>query len=162
MNRMLLSLVVIVVIAVGGSAVYYLNSSSDGGQEKIEVVQKEEEIKTEETPVVEISPEASPSTSPEASTVPEVKTFTVIGTSDMKFSVKEIKVKKGDKVQIVFKNESGFHDWVIDDFNTRTKQIPAGQSETVEFIADKTGTFEYYCSVGKHRQNGMKGNLIVE
>ena len=32
----------------------------------------------------------------------------------------------------------------------------------VEFTVDKTGTFEYYCSVGQHRANGMVGNLIVE
>ncbi len=32
----------------------------------------------------------------------------------------------------------------------------------VEFTADKKGTFEYYCSVGEHRVNGMKGKFIVE
>lgn len=78
------------------------------------------------------------------------------------FSQKEIRVKKGDKVKIQFKNMEGFHDWVIDEFNARTKQLPAGQSEIIEFIADKTGTFEYYCSVGQHRANGMVGKLIVE
>lgn len=90
-----------------------------------------------------------------------VKEFAVDGTP-FKFSLNEIKVKKGDTVRIVFTNVQGSHDWVIDEFNARTKILPAGQTETIEFVADKTGTFEYYCSVGTHRQMGMKGNLIVE
>ncbi len=90
-----------------------------------------------------------------------VRTFNVDGTP-FAFSVKEMKVKQGDTVKIVFTNKEGFHDWVIDEFNARTKQIAAGKSETIEFVADKKGTFEYYCSVGSHRAMGMKGNLIVE
>lgn len=78
------------------------------------------------------------------------------------FDVKEIRVKKGDTVKIEFYNDEGFHDWVVDEFNARTQQIAAGKTDEVTFVADKTGTFEYYCSVGKHRAMGMKGNLIVE
>ncbi|MEK7545721.1 MAG: plastocyanin/azurin family copper-binding protein [Patescibacteria group bacterium] len=90
-----------------------------------------------------------------------VKTFIVTGSS-FSFDVKEMRVKKGDKVRIVFKNAEGFHDWVVDEFNARSAKLQAGGTETVEFTADKSGTFEYYCSVGQHRANGMKGNLIVE
>jgi uncharacterized cupredoxin-like copper-binding protein len=32
----------------------------------------------------------------------------------------------------------------------------------VQFVADKTGTFEFYCSVGNHRQMGMVGTLVVQ
>jgi len=85
-----------------------------------------------------------------------------ISASPYKFSVTEIRVKKGDTVKIVFKNEQGAHDWVVDEFNARTKVLQAGQTETIEFTADKTGTFEYYCSVMNHRQMGMVGKLIVE
>lgn len=92
---------------------------------------------------------------------PKVVEFVVTG-KGFSFDPKEIKVKKGDRVKVTFKNAEGFHDWVLDEFNVATKQISAGQEEVVEFTADKTGTFEYYCSVGKHRQMGMKGNLIVE
>ncbi|OGY69309.1 MAG: hypothetical protein A3B94_01110, partial [Candidatus Jacksonbacteria bacterium RIFCSPHIGHO2_02_FULL_43_10] len=91
----------------------------------------------------------------------ETKTFT-INASNFTFSLSEIKVKQGDTVKIVFQNNDGVHDWVIDEFNARTKQIKADATDTVEFIADKAGTFEYYCSVGKHRELGMKGTLIVE
>lgn len=91
----------------------------------------------------------------------EVKEFQVDGGNFM-FSLKEIKVKQGDKVRIVFNNKEGFHDLLIDEFNVNTGQIKANESRTVEFVADKTGTFEYYCSVGQHRANGMFGKLIVE
>ncbi len=91
----------------------------------------------------------------------EVKTFTVDGTS-FAFAPSTINVKKGDTVRIVFNNKAGFHDWVLDEFNAKTKQISAGTTETIEFVADKAGEFEYYCSVGSHRQMGMVGTLVVE
>jgi len=95
--------------------------------------------------------------------VPEetTKTFTIVA-KNFSFSLPEIRVKKGDRVKIVLQNQDGFHDWVIDEFNARTQQISAGQTGETEFTADKTGTFEFYCSVNQHRQMGMKGNLIVE
>jgi plastocyanin len=101
------------------------------------------------------------STSTSSPTVlPETKTFTVTA-SNFAFSLKTIQVNKGDRVRIVFKDESGTHDWVVDEFNARTKVLQSGQSETIEFVADKSGSFEYYCSVGNHRQMGMKGTLTV-
>lgn len=87
--------------------------------------------------------------------------FVVTG-SNFKFDPTEIKVKKGSKVSIVFKNLSGLHDLIVDDYNVATKRLQSGESETITFTADKAGTFEYYCSVGNHRQVGMKGNLVVE
>ncbi len=89
------------------------------------------------------------------------KKFEVNG-QPFSFDPKEIKVKKGDMVIITFHNKLGMHDWVLDEFNVRTKQLKAGETETISFVANKTGTFEFYCSVGNHRMMGMKGNLIVE
>jgi len=54
------------------------------------------------------------------------------------------------------------HDFVVDEFGAKTDTLQTGQSDTITFVADKTGTFEYYCSVGNHRAMGMKGNLIVK
>ena len=97
-----------------------------------------------------------------AETAPAKKVSVVVLGKNFGFSETEIRVKKGDTVEIQFTNEAGFHDWVIDEFNAKTKQLKAGESETVTFVADKAGTFEYYCSVGSHRQMGMVGKLIVE
>jgi plastocyanin len=89
-----------------------------------------------------------------------VKEFTVTG-SNFKFSPATMSVKKGDTVKITFINSGGMHDWVIDEFDARTSVIQDGAQETITFVADKTGSFEYYCSVGQHRANGMKGTLTV-
>ncbi|MBI2464729.1 cupredoxin domain-containing protein [Candidatus Shapirobacteria bacterium] len=97
----------------------------------------------------------------QAMTEGATQTFNIKGLN-FAFDVKEIRVKKGDKVTINFTNTEGFHDFKIDELNVTSKQIQAGESETVTFTADKAGTFEYYCSVGQHRQNGMWGKLIVE
>ncbi|MBU2632528.1 cupredoxin domain-containing protein [Patescibacteria group bacterium] len=90
-----------------------------------------------------------------------VKTFDV-SAIPFSFSLKEIKVKKGDVVIINFTSQQGFHDWVLDEFSAKTNQLQTGETETIEFTADKVGSFEYYCSVGNHGEMGMVGNLIVE
>lgn len=74
----------------------------------------------------------------------------------------ELRVKKGDIVRIEFSSASGFHDWVVDEFDAATKKVKAGDSTSVQFAADKEGVFEYYCSIGSHRENGMVGKLVVE
>ena len=63
---------------------------------------------------------------------------------------------------INFTSADGLHDLVIDEFDVRTERLRTGGTEYVMFVADKSGTFEYYCSVGSHRVNGMVGKLIVE
>jgi plastocyanin len=73
-----------------------------------------------------------------------------------------IKVKKGDKVKIVFENVGGMHNINIDEFNVKSETVQTDKETTVEFTADKTGSFEYYCSVGQHRAMGQKGTLVVE
>jgi plastocyanin len=86
----------------------------------------------------------------------------VISAQNYSFSPNTITVNKGDTVTIELKNAGGFHDLKIDaPYNVATKRLQDGQSETISFVADTAGSFEYYCSVGQHRQMGMKGTLIV-
>ncbi len=89
------------------------------------------------------------------------KTVTVKG-GNFFFTPSVIKVKKGDTVKVTFDNVGGTHDFKIDAFKASTKKIGSGATETISFVASKTGSFEYYCSVGNHRGMGMKGTLIVE
>ncbi len=96
----------------------------------------------------------------------EAKVF-VVDSSHLRFYIDGIEnpdmvVKEGDKVRIEFTSSEGFHDWVIDEFNVATERVNPGAETSVEFIADKKGTFEYYCGVGRHRENGMFGRFIVE
>ena len=90
-----------------------------------------------------------------------VKEFIVTG-KNFSFDPALITVRRGDKVKITFINSQGFHDFKIDEFGAATKQIQAPGTEVLEFVADKAGTFEYYCSVGSHRSMGMVGTLVVE
>ena len=89
-----------------------------------------------------------------------VKEFTVSAGSYF-FSPKTMTVNKGDTVKITVTNSGGFHDFKIDEFNVSTSRLQSGQSETITFVADKAGTFQYYCSVGDHRAMGMWGTLTV-
>ena len=89
------------------------------------------------------------------------KEFTVTG-SNFAFAPATLSVKKGDTVKITFVNSGGTHDLKIDEFNAATAKIGAGKQATITFIADKAGSFEYYCSVGSHRAMGMKGTLTVQ
>lgn len=74
----------------------------------------------------------------------------------------ELRVRQGERVRIEFTSTEGYHDWVVDEFDAATEKVWATNSTSVEFVADKKGSFEYYCSVGQHRAQGMWGNLIVE
>ena len=96
-------------------------------------------------------------------TINEVTLFDVHGSNNYRFNPAEIRVKKGDKVRITFSSEEGFHDLVLDEFNVATKRFRSDEGEeTVEFVADQIGEFEYYCSVGDHRARGQVGKLVVE
>ena len=69
---------------------------------------------------------------------------------------------KGELVSLHVINEDkdtfSLQDLHIDEFNVHTKKLSYFQAETINFIADKTGTFKYYSTI--HPE--MKGSIIVE
>jgi len=97
----------------------------------------------------------------EADHKPSSLTFTVIA-GNFFYVPNQIKVKKGDNVKIIFQNSGGTHNFNMDEFNVKTKTIKTGETDTVEFVADKVGTFKYYCAIGSHRKMGQEGNFVVE
>ena len=114
-----------------------------------------------DTPATPIETQSPPASTGTAAPTVNVKEFTVSG-QNFSFAPSTLTVKKGDTVRIIFKNVGGFHDFNIDGFNVATKQIGDGQTDTVEFVADKAGSFQYFCSVGSHAAMGMKGTLTVQ
>jgi heme/copper-type cytochrome/quinol oxidase subunit 2 len=76
------------------------------------------------------------------------------------YSFKEISVNQGDLVRIKITNTKGTHDFKIDEFNVYS-MTPLNEEVTIEFVADKKGSFEYYCTQPGHRQNGHWGTLKV-
>lgn len=154
MNKTIIMAGVVALVVIGG-ALYFMGNRQSTGQPQTQ------------TPVITEAPSTVPS-SPSGAMKPsgammkgEVKEFTVVS-KGLNFTPAEIKVKKGDKVKITYKNTLGTHNFTIDKFNVATKTLSAGDEETVEFTVDKAGSFEYYCSVTNHRALGMKGTFIVE
>lgn len=142
-----ITIVVIIALILVGGLIYAMTMSSED---------------TTAIPNTTTSPSSDTTNSPAAGTsTGEVKSFTVTSSS-FKFSPTEIRVKEGDRVKVTLNNTNGFHDFVVDEFNARTRQINGAGTDTVEFVANKKGTFEYYCSVGNHRQMGMVGKIVVE
>lgn len=143
--------VVLVVLAAGG--IWYVSKSAPLPSP------------VEEASQVSPSPEASTTAVMEKSnttaTDSTAKEVTVEGL-EFKFVADTLTVKKGEKVKLTFKNTGKMpHDWVVDELGIRTKVISSGTTEVIEFTPDKAGVFEYYCSVGKHRENGMVGKITV-
>lgn len=96
-----------------------------------------------------------------------VKEFTIQSFTEVvdgkyfpKFSPKEIAVNKGDLVRIKITNIKGTHDFKIDELGVYT-ETPLDKEMVVEFVADRAGSFEYYCTKPGHRQNGHWGTLKV-
>lgn len=82
--------------------------------------------------------------------------------TEFAFQPKTLRVKKGQTVTLTLKNMGKMpHDWVVDELGARTKVIASGDMDTIEFTPQQAGTFEYYCSVGLHRANGMVGKITV-
>ncbi|MDP7323160.1 MAG: cupredoxin domain-containing protein, partial [Candidatus Woesearchaeota archaeon] len=72
-----------------------------------------------------------------------------------------IEVNQGDTVVIKVKSIDVPHGLAIPDYGIRQRLDP-GKEEIVEFVADKKGTFGFFCSVScgsGHR--GMTGELVV-
>lgn len=151
-----IGIILVIIVLLGGGAWYYYNSTttSDTTETQDTVMENEGDAMMEEGDTMEKNEDSMMDAG-------EVKSFTVDSFS-FGYDTTEIRVKEGDKVRITLTNSNGFHDWVVDEFNAATKQIQQGETDTIEFVADKAGTYEYYCSVGKHREMGMVGTLIVE
>lgn len=158
MNNTIIA-VIIIVILIGGGWWYYSSTQDGTGAEGPAGTMLEGSEVPDNGMVGGDAAMPVPGSDTEEMVV--VREFNVVGTP-FKFDVSSIRVKKGEHVRINFKNAEGMHDWVLDEFpGARTKILQAGQSESIEFVADKVGTFEYYCSVGQHRAAGMKGAFVV-
>ncbi len=99
--------------------------------------------------------------SSDSGSMAETKEVT-ISSSNFKYTPSLINVNKGDKVKITLKNNGGMHDLFIDSYDVKTKVIESGQEDSIEFIADKAGTFDFWCTIGNHKAMGMVGKLVVQ
>ncbi len=77
------------------------------------------------------------------------------------FEPSEIVLKKGQRVRLRFESEQGFHDLVVDELNIQTKRVSEDGRDEIFFTPQEVGEFEFYCSVGDHRQKGMVGTIKI-
>ncbi len=70
----------------------------------------------------------------------------------------------GDTVTIMLSSGDGTeHNLTLPDFNVTSPDVSGkGNSVTISFRADKTGTFPYFCNMPGHREAGMEGKLEVD
>jgi heme/copper-type cytochrome/quinol oxidase subunit 2 len=78
-----------------------------------------------------------------------------------KFSPSRIEVGQDDLVKLTVQSEDNAYSVTIDEYRV-SRRVPAGGSTTLEFRADRAGTFAFYSNLtndARHAQ--MRGELIV-
>ena len=78
------------------------------------------------------------------------------------FSPSEIRAHPGETVKLVITALDRKHGFKLDAFGI-DRQLPKGEAVTIEFTANRAGTFPFKCSKFCGLGHGkMKGGLIVE
>ena len=78
------------------------------------------------------------------------------------FSPKQIRVKAGEPITIMFVDEGQIgHDLKVDAVNFHAHAEP-NKSVEASLVAPLKGEYEIYCSVSRHKEAGMVSKLIVE
>jgi heme/copper-type cytochrome/quinol oxidase subunit 2 len=91
---------------------------------------------------------------------PNRREFTVRA-RDYRFSPSRIEVTQDDLVKVTVQSEDVAYSLTIDAYRV-SRRIPAGGSTTLEFLADRTGTFPFYSNLTSDPRHGqMRGELVV-
>jgi heme/copper-type cytochrome/quinol oxidase subunit 2 len=80
---------------------------------------------------------------------------------DFSFTPDRIEVVQDDLVRLTLRSADTAHSFNIDEYRI-AKRIPAGGMTVVEFRADRTGTFPFYCNLTSEPGHSQaRGQLIV-
>lgn len=91
----------------------------------------------------------------------QIRKFDLIG-EDFHFMPDTIRVSEGETLRINFSNPDVVPHLInLPAFNQHIALGPGGEF-TLEFVADKAGSFPFVCSVPGHEEAGMTGLLIVD
>jgi heme/copper-type cytochrome/quinol oxidase subunit 2 len=78
-----------------------------------------------------------------------------------RFTPSRIEVAQDDLVKLTIQSEDVAYSLTIDEYRV-SRRVPAGGSTTLEFRADRAGTFPFYCNLtNDDRHAQMKGELVV-
>jgi cytochrome c oxidase subunit 2 len=81
--------------------------------------------------------------------------------SNYRFAPSRIEVAQDDLVKLTVQSEDNAYSVTIDEYRV-SRRVPAGGSTTLEFRADRVGTFAFYSNMtndARHAQ--MRGELVV-
>jgi len=111
--------------------------------------QKPEDLVGGGTPVQETSPRSG-----------EIKEFRMTA-KQFAFEPSTIEVNKGDRVRLIVTSTDVPHGIAIPEYGIN-ERLDTGKPVTIEFTAEKEGTFTTFCSVfcGSGHSN-MKGKIVV-
>ncbi len=91
---------------------------------------------------------------------PNRREFAVMA-KDYRFSPSRLEVTQDDLVKLTVQSADVAYSLTIDAYRV-SRRVPAGGSTTLEFRADRTGTFVFYSNLtndSRHAQ--MRGELVV-
>ena len=92
---------------------------------------------------------------------PNRRELTVVA-RDYRFIPARIEVLQDDLVKLTVQSEDVAYSLTIDEYRL-SKRIPAGGVTTIEFRADRPGTFRFYSNLTSDSAHaGMEGRLIVK
>ena len=115
--------------------------------------EKEDPVVQEEPTVIEEPVVEAPQ--------PQIRTFDVV-MKQWEFVPGTITVNEGDTVRMNVTSTDVDHGIAISAFGVN-QPVKAGDTEQIEFVADKKGTYTIFCSVFCGSGHGsMKGTLIVQ
>ena len=90
----------------------------------------------------------------------DVKEFSLIA-KKWEFVPSRIQVNKGDRIILNIQSADVAHGFALTEFNIN-ERIESGKITKIEFVADREGTFSFFCSVFcGDGHSTMKGQLIV-
>jgi heme/copper-type cytochrome/quinol oxidase subunit 2 len=87
--------------------------------------------------------------------------FTIVA-RDFQFSPNRVEVDQDDLVKVIVRSEDRAYGFAIDQYRI-VRRVPPGGTTTVEFRADRAGTFRFYSHLtGEPGHGQMQGNLVVQ
>ncbi|MGQ0762671.1 MAG: cupredoxin domain-containing protein [Acidobacteriota bacterium] len=84
-----------------------------------------------------------------------------ISASKYEFKPRELKLKAGQPIRVVLTSTGGTHSFHVDALNVHSAEAGEGKTISLEFTADRPGTYEFYCAHGDHKDKGMTGRLEI-
>jgi heme/copper-type cytochrome/quinol oxidase subunit 2 len=103
---------------------------------------------------------ASAAFTPGQDQVPNRREFTVTA-KDFHFSPSRLEVIQDDLVKLTVRSEDVAYSLTIDEYRV-SKRVPAGGTTTLEFRADRPGTFPFYSNLTNDSRHGdTRGELVV-